>query len=60
MTPAELAALYQDLMARSDDGSLHVEVEATYGLEDVKAALAHAGREARGGKVLLTPSGPFA
>ena len=60
MTPAELAALYQDLMARSDDGSLHVEVEATYGLEDVKAALAHAGREARGGKVLLTPNGDLA
>lgn len=60
MSPAELAALYQDLMARIADGSLYVEVEATYALEDVKAALEHAGREARGGKVLITPNGPLA
>ena len=27
-------------------------------LDEVKAAVAHAGREARGGKILLTPNGP--
>jgi NADPH:quinone reductase-like Zn-dependent oxidoreductase len=59
MTPADLAALYGDLMPRVADGSLHVAVEATYGLDDVKRALEHAGREGRGGKVLLTPNGPL-
>jgi mitochondrial enoyl-[acyl-carrier protein] reductase / trans-2-enoyl-CoA reductase len=60
MTPATLAALYGDLMPRVADGSLHVEVEATYPLDDVKRALEHAGREGRGGKVLITPNGPLA
>ena len=58
MTPAALAALYGDLMSRIADGSLHVDVEAVYGLEDIKAALDHASREARSGKVLITPNGP--
>ncbi len=60
MKPAALAALYGDLMARIADGSLHVDVEATYGLEDIKTALDHASREARSGKVLITPNGPLA
>jgi len=41
MKPAALAALYGDLMARIADGSLHVDVEAVYGLEDIKVALVH-------------------
>ena len=45
-------------MRRVADGGLQVEVEATYGLEEIKQALAHAGREGRGGKVLITPNGP--
>jgi len=60
MKPAALAALYGDLMARIADGSLHVDVEAVYGLEDIKVALDHASREARSGKVLITPNGPLA
>ena len=60
MKPAALAALYGDLVARIADGSLHVDVEATYGLDDIKTALEHAGREARSGKVLITPNGPLA
>ena len=60
MKPATLAALYGDLMARIANGSLHVEVEAAYGLEDIKTALDHASREARSGKVLITPNGPLA
>ena len=60
MKPAALAALYGDLVAHIADGSLHVDVEATYGLDDIKTALEHAGREARGGKVLITPNGPLA
>ncbi len=60
MKPAALAALHGDLMARIDDEILHVEVEAAYGLEDIKTALDHASREARSGKVLITPNGPLA
>lgn len=59
MTPDALAALYGDLMPRIADGSLQVEVEATYPLDDIKAALDHAAREGRGGKVLITPNGPL-
>ncbi len=59
MKSAALAALYSDLIARIADGSLHVDVEAAYGLEDIKMALDHASREARSGKVLITPNGPL-
>jgi NADPH:quinone reductase-like Zn-dependent oxidoreductase len=55
---AEKKMLYEDLLQRVADGSLHVDVEATYAIEDIKEALAHAGREGRGGKVLVTPNGP--
>ena len=41
------------------DGTLNVPVEATYGLEDIGRALAHAMRDGRGGKVLLLPQGPI-
>lgn len=57
---AEVAALYDGLAGRVADGSLKVAVEATYPIEDIGRALAHAGREARGGKVLVTPNGPLA
>ncbi len=59
LTPEALTALYGELLPRIADGSLQVEVEATYGLEEVKQALDHAGREGRGGKVLITPNGPL-
>ncbi len=55
---AEVAGLYDELAARVVDGSLRVEVEATYPIEDIAHALEHAGRAGRGGKVLVTPSGP--
>jgi trans-2-enoyl-CoA reductase len=59
MSSDALAALYGELMPRLADGSLHVDVEASYPLTEVKAALAHAAREGRGGKVLLAPNGPL-
>ncbi|HYF60185.1 MAG TPA: zinc-dependent alcohol dehydrogenase family protein [Burkholderiaceae bacterium] len=49
-------ALYRRLGAAIADGTLRVEVEATYPLARVKEALAHAARPARGGKVLLAPN----
>ncbi len=55
---AEVAALYTELAGRIADGTIHVDVEATYAIEDIKAALAHAEREGRDGKILVTPNGP--
>jgi NADPH:quinone reductase-like Zn-dependent oxidoreductase len=42
------------------DGTIAAPVEATYGLDEVKTALAHAGRGERSGKILFTPGGPIA
>ncbi len=58
MSGADIGALYTDLAARLANGTLHVDVEATYAITDIKDALAHAAREGRGGKVLVTPNGP--
>jgi NADPH:quinone reductase-like Zn-dependent oxidoreductase len=41
------------------DGTLYVEVEQTYPIEEIKTALAHAARGARAGKILVTPNGPI-
>jgi len=38
------------------DGTLGVEIEATYPLDRVNEAMEHAAREGRGGKILLTPN----
>ncbi len=57
---AEIAALFGELAGLVADGSLKVAVEATYPIEDITRALAHAGRQGRGGKVLVTPNGPLA
>lgn len=55
-TPEALKALYLPLVQSAASGALHVPVEASYGLEEAPAALAHAARAARGGKILFTPS----
>jgi trans-2-enoyl-CoA reductase len=54
----ELEALYGELGRRVASGELQVPVEATYPIEEIKAALAHAGRSGRAGKILVTPNGP--
>lgn len=59
MSRDEIQAMYRELCERIADGTLYVPVEATYGLEDIKQALAHAEREGRDGKILLTPNGPI-
>jgi trans-2-enoyl-CoA reductase len=58
MARPELEALYADLADRVADGTLEVHIEATYPIEQIKAALEHAGREGRSGKILVTPNGP--
>ncbi len=60
MSQAEIREMYQELSRMLSDGSLRVPVEATYGIEDIAEAVAHAGREGRDGKILLTPNGPVA
>lgn len=57
---AEIEALYAEMAGYFIDGTLHVPVEAEYGLAEIDKALAHAMREGRGGKVVLTPNGPLA
>jgi mitochondrial enoyl-[acyl-carrier protein] reductase / trans-2-enoyl-CoA reductase len=57
MQYAEIQAMYEKLAARLLDGTIHVAVEASYPLEKISEALAHAKREARGGKVQLRPNG---
>jgi len=57
MSKKKIQELYAELSGYILDGTLKVAVEARYGLEDISAALAHAKREGRGGKVLLRPNG---
>lgn len=56
MSMEAIAALYADLTAHIADGSLHAPVETTYPIEDIKAALEHAARTGRSGKILVTPN----
>ena len=59
MPLSEMRALYADLAGRLVDGTLGVEIEATYSLDRIKDAMEHAAREGRGGKILLTPNEPL-
>ena len=52
----EIGALYAEMAAAFMDGTLEVPVEGSYGLADAKAALAHAWKSGRDGKVVLTPT----
>jgi NADPH:quinone reductase-like Zn-dependent oxidoreductase len=55
----EVRALYADLAGKIRDGALQAPVEATYPIDDIKQALAHAQRGGRNGKVLMLPNGPL-
>jgi trans-2-enoyl-CoA reductase len=41
------------------EGVLKAPIDATYPIEEIKAALAHAQRRGRHGKVLVLPNGPL-
>jgi len=56
-TSDEIAAMYWDMAGKFLDGTLSVPVEATYPISEAKAALAHALREGRDGKVIIHPNG---
>lgn len=53
---AQLHALYTNLGHLIAEGRLSVPVAATYGLDDIQAALAHAAAGEREGKVFVTPN----
>jgi NADPH:quinone reductase-like Zn-dependent oxidoreductase len=55
----DVRALYADLAGKIRDGVLRAPVEATYPIDDIKLALAHAQRGGRSGKVLVLPNGPL-
>lgn len=57
MTFEQIRGMYDQLARRLIDGTIHVEVEASYPLDRIADAMAHAKREARGGKVQLRPNG---
>lgn len=55
-TPEQMRDTYTRLTGLVASGTIHVPVEATYPLARAAEALAHAAREGRGGKVLITPN----
>ena len=56
-SPDQVNAVFAELIAEIDAGALRTDVEATYPLTEVSAALDHASRSGRAGKVLLTGPG---
>ncbi len=55
-TGAQRAEVYKELVPLLADGTIRVDVEATYPLERFKEAIAHASAESRAGKILLVPN----
>lgn len=56
VTQAQLSETYAALTRLVSSGVIHVPIEATYPLAEAARALEHASREARDGKVLITPN----
>jgi len=57
-TTEAVRAIYADLAGKLRQGVLRAPVDATYPIDEIKAALAHAQRGGRHGKVLVLPNGP--
>jgi trans-2-enoyl-CoA reductase len=56
MDRKEMETMYGALAQRLANGEIHTSVEATYTLDELPAALEHASREGRGGKIIVTPN----
>jgi NADPH:quinone reductase-like Zn-dependent oxidoreductase len=54
----EIRTIYADLGRQVLDGTLSAPVEHVYPIEEITAALAHAQRGERSGKILVAPNGP--
>ncbi len=52
----EIRAIYADIAAKVRDGTLGAPVERVYPIEEIRAALAHAQRPGRDGKILVAPN----
>jgi NADPH:quinone reductase-like Zn-dependent oxidoreductase len=55
----QIRAIYADLGKQVLEGTLSAPVEKVYPIEEIKAALAHAQRGERSGKILVAPNGPL-
>ena len=55
---AEIRAIYADLGEQVRSGALSAPVEKVYPIEEIRAAVAHAQRGERAGKILVAPNGP--
>jgi NADPH:quinone reductase-like Zn-dependent oxidoreductase len=53
----QVRAMYADLGRQIMDGTLYAPVEKVYPIEEIKAALKHAQRGERSGKILVAPNG---
>jgi mitochondrial enoyl-[acyl-carrier protein] reductase / trans-2-enoyl-CoA reductase len=53
----QIQAMYGQLAQRLVDGTIHVDIEASYPLEKISDAMAHAKQESRSGKIQLRPNG---
>ena len=51
--------LYEEIARHLRDGSRAAPLEASYPIEEIERAVAHAQRESRGGKILVLPNGPL-
>ncbi len=51
----EIETLLEEVAALMMDGTVSSEIEATYGLADIEAALRHAASDRRCGKILIRP-----
>ncbi len=58
-TPGQVRALYANLAGKIRDGVLKAPIDAFFGIEEIKAALARAQEGHRNGKVLVLPNGPL-
>jgi NADPH:quinone reductase-like Zn-dependent oxidoreductase len=58
-SPEAVRGLYAELAGKLRDGVLSAPIDATYPIERIKEALAHAQRGGRNGKVLVLPNGPL-
>lgn len=54
---AQIRELYADLGAQVGKGTLSAPVERVYPIEEIRAALVHAQRGERSGKILVAPNG---
>lgn len=56
-TPQQQMAVYGDIARRIASGELHARVHATYGIDQIKDAVAAAAAGERSGKIVVVPNG---